>query len=84
MVLGNSDYPDNFPQEFEIDYNPENGILIVEYQLPSIDDIPTLKEVKYIKSRDDFNQILISETEKNVAQIINLCYTCCFSEGFKF
>lgn len=64
MVLGNSSYPDNFPQEFEIDYNPENKILIVDYQLPSIDDIPTLKEVKYIQSRNEFKEVFISETAK--------------------
>lgn len=47
MVLGNSDYPDYFPQEYDIDYNPENNLLLVDYQLPPIDQIPTVKEVKY-------------------------------------
>jgi len=50
MVLGNSDYPDYFPQEYNIDYNPENNLLIVDYQLPPIDQIPTVKEVKYIQT----------------------------------
>jgi restriction system protein len=64
MVLGNSNYPDSFPQAFEIDYNPENRILIVEYQLPSLEDIPTLKDVKYIKSSDKFKEVHISDTAK--------------------
>ena len=43
MVLSNSVYPDYFPQEFDIDYNSNNRILIVEYSLPDISDLPTSK-----------------------------------------
>lgn len=64
MVLGNSSYPDSFPQAFEIDYNSENKILIVEYQLPSLEDLPVLKEVKYIQSRDAFKEMYISDAAK--------------------
>lgn len=64
MVLNNSTYPNSFPQQFEIDFNAENGILVVEYQLPSMDDMPTLKEVKYIQSRDELKEVHISDTEK--------------------
>ena len=31
MVLANSEYPDGFPQSFDLEYNPETKILIVEY-----------------------------------------------------
>ena len=65
MVLGNSDYPDYFPQEYDIDYNPENNLLIVDYQLPPIDQIPTVKEVKYIQSRDEIVEKHISQSELN-------------------
>jgi restriction system protein len=65
MVLGNSDYPDYFPQEYNIDYNPKNNLLIVDYQLPPIDQIPTVKEVKYIQSRDEFVKKHISKSQLN-------------------
>lgn len=65
MILSNSEYHENFPQDFELEYNPENKILIVEYQLPSLEDIPTLKEVKYIQSRDEFTEKHITETQLN-------------------
>jgi restriction system protein len=65
MVLGNSDYPDYFPQEYDIDYNPENNLLIVDYRLPPIDQIPTVEEVKYIQSRDEFVEKYISQSELN-------------------
>jgi restriction system protein len=64
MVLNNSQYPESFPQEFELEYNPENKILIVEYRLPALDDIPTLKEVKYIQSRDETKETHISDATK--------------------
>lgn len=49
LVLNNSIYPESFPKSYEIDYNPESKILIVEYSLPAIEQLPTLNEVKVIK-----------------------------------
>ncbi len=64
MVLENTSYPDTFPQKYDIEYNPENGVLIIEYQLPSLEDIPTLKEVKYVQTRDELKDVHITEAEK--------------------
>ena len=61
-VLSNSEYIDSFSVEFNIDYNPKNKMILVDYQLPSLESIPTLKEVKYIKSRDEFTEKHISKT----------------------
>ncbi len=65
FVLANSQYPDSFPQEFEIEYRPEPKIMIVEYQLPDISDLPNTKEVKYIKSRREFSEKQISQAQLN-------------------
>ena len=65
MVLSNSVYPDSFPQEFELDYNENNKILIVNYLLPSTNQLPTLKEVKYVQTRDEFKEIYLSEAALN-------------------
>ncbi|WP_340002576.1 restriction endonuclease [Oceanobacillus sp. FSL K6-0127] len=65
MVLSNSVYPDTFPQEFDIEFNNETKILIVDYVLPSPDDIPNLKEVKYIQSRDEFKEMHLSQAAFN-------------------
>lgn len=64
LVLSKSVYPDTFPQEFEIDYNENNKTLIIEYLLPSPEHLPTLKEVKYIQSKDEFKEVHLSETAK--------------------
>jgi restriction system protein len=65
MVLANSEYPDDFPQSFDLEYNPETKILIVEHSLPAPEHLPRLKEVKYVKSKDDFTESFLSENELN-------------------
>lgn len=65
MVLSRSDYPNYFPKNFDLEYDPVAGILIVDYSLPSLDDIPKIKEVKYIQNRDGFTDVPISESERN-------------------
>lgn len=65
MVLSNSKYFIEFPQEYELDYNPETKILIVDYQFPPLESIPTLKEVKYIQSRDEFTEKHLTNPQIN-------------------
>jgi restriction system protein len=64
MVLNNSVYPDKFPKNFELEYIPDTRILIIEYELPSLDDMPSLKEVKYIASRNELKETYIAETQR--------------------
>ena len=65
MVLSNSGYPDYFPQEWDIDYQGETKVLIVDYSLPDIESLPTTKEVKYVISRDEFTKTHLSRTALN-------------------
>ncbi|HZO64727.1 MAG TPA: restriction endonuclease [Kribbellaceae bacterium] len=53
MVLANSVYPDDFPQTYRLAYVPESRQLVVEYELPNLDVVPTVKEYRYVKTRDD-------------------------------
>jgi len=62
LVLNNSIYPESFPKSYEIDYNPESKILIIEYSLPSIEQLPTLNEVKVIKG--ELKEYHISDAQK--------------------
>jgi len=65
MVLNNSEYPDSFPKSFELEYNPDNKILIVEYELPPIETFPRTKEVKYVSSKNELNEVFISDVQLN-------------------
>lgn len=65
MVLTNSEYPEYFPQEWDIDYQVKSQILIVDYSLPDIDSLPTTKNVKYVISRDEFTETHLSNAALN-------------------
>ncbi|SCF44421.1 restriction system protein [Micromonospora matsumotoense] len=53
LVLGNSVYPDDFPQHYRLAYVPESRQLVVEYHLPTLDVIPAVREYRYVKARDE-------------------------------
>jgi len=61
LILNYSKYPEFVPKKFEVDYYPQTKILVVEYALPPIDTLPTLKEVKWIKN--EIKEYHISETQ---------------------
>lgn len=65
LVLSNSSYPDWVSRDFEVQYLPETNVLVVEYQLPPPDALPTLKEVKYIQTRDALEEVFLPEASRN-------------------
>lgn len=65
LVLNNSKYPESFTVNFELEYSVDNKILIVEYELPSKECFPKIKEVKYIANRDEMKETFLSESQLN-------------------
>lgn len=63
MVLLASEYPDYFPKDFTLEYLAETKTLLIDYALPAPQQIPTLKEVKYIQARGEFVEQHISTTQ---------------------
>ncbi len=62
MVLAfRSEYPDSFPQEFVIEYLISSKMLIVDYQLPRPQDLPTIREIKYTARQDKFEKLYLSD-----------------------
>lgn len=64
MVLDGSRYPDEFPQRFRLAYVPVSRQVVVEYEMPTVAAVPTVKTYKYLKASD-----VISETARPQAQI---------------
>ena len=62
-VLFSSNYPDYFPHKFEIDYQPESKLLIIDYELPSPDSIPTIKSVKYVATSNSMQESHFTKTQ---------------------
>jgi restriction system protein len=56
MVLTRSVYPDDFPQEFRLAYVAESRELVVDYQLPTLVVVPAVSEVRYVKTKDHFEE----------------------------
>jgi len=63
-VLDRSDYPKHFPKKFEMELGQDNGLLVIDYLLPSLEDMPTISEVKYVQSRKDFSVKNHTESER--------------------
>lgn len=73
LVLSNSSYDDYYPQTFDLQYNVDSKILLVDYELPDIEQMSTLREVKYIQSRDEFDEKHIPDSKRR--QLYDgLCY----------
>lgn len=65
MVLSRSSYPEYFPQTYELDLNPESKTLVIDYQLPDVASMPTVREVKYNQSKGVFSESTISAAQLN-------------------
>lgn len=65
LVLSQSDYPENFPKTFELEYNPESRLLLVEYSFPAIGTLPILVEVSYQPTKDEFKEVVLSDSSLN-------------------
>lgn len=62
LVLSRSKYPDMFPQQFDVQYAENSGIIAIEYRLPAPADMPLTKDVKYVQSRDVLEAVPLSKT----------------------
>jgi restriction system protein len=67
MVLETSAYPDGFPQRFKLAYVPESRQAVVEYELPTLDVVPTVRAYRYVKAADT-----IAESARPQSQIKTL------------
>ncbi len=65
-------YPTGFPQKYKISYHTHAKRLIVDYQLPNFDIVPTCRAYRYIKTRNEVAEITrpISERRKIYISLI--------------
>ena len=63
LILSKSKYPECFPKSFDFEYISQTKILIIECFLPSVDELPTLKEVKFISNK--YKEYHITESQIN-------------------
>jgi restriction system protein len=76
LVLERSHYADLFEKSFQMEYQAEGKVLLLEYSLPSPDEMPTLKQVRFIASTGEMRETHISDREKK-ANFDLVCYQIC-------
>ena len=74
-LLTNSQYPEGFPKTFNISYNDSTKIIVVDYDLPPIENLPKLKEVKYVSGFKKETYITEKQQEANFDLVM---YKICF------
>lgn len=88
LVLEHSVYPDAVPKEFEVQYDNNSEIAIVDYSLPNPNDIPKIIEYKFVQTRNkmttkemnkrDFNkfyeQIILQITLRTIHELFESVY----------
>lgn len=77
LVLDASDYGGMFEKSYELDYQPAPlKLLQIEYELPSIEAMPTLKTVRFTPSTGEVKETHLSEREQK-ANFDSACYQIC-------
>ena len=76
MVLEASEYDETVRKEYNLQYNDIAGTLLVEYLLPSPDDLPTTKSVRFIAETSEMKETELSEKDKR-ALFEDVCYQVC-------
>lgn len=73
LVLSQSQYPDCFPREFDLDYHAAGRLLVVDYLLPAPADLPTLEAVREAASLAGFEEQHVPEASASARYDDVLC-----------
>ncbi len=80
MVLENIKLSFEYDRQVELKLNSENKMLLIDLLLTTVDDIPKLKKVAYIKSKNEFKETYHTETSMKkkydniIYQIVSMPY----------
>lgn len=56
LVLERSLLPEGCPEIFRLAYNPDSRQLIVEHTLPTLDIVPAVGDLSYVRSKDEIRE----------------------------
>jgi restriction system protein len=65
LILSRSEYPDCFPKNWEIGFDGATGVMVVDYDLPDVAQLPKFGAVRYIQARNAFENILLKDKERD-------------------
>lgn len=61
IVLQSSRYPETLVREWVTEYDATTGILVLDYRLPALDDMPTIREFKFVASRNAIDEVALKD-----------------------
>jgi restriction system protein len=76
LVLEKSDYKELFEKSFDLDYQSDTKTLLIDYELPSPDNMPIIKSARYIKATGDVKETYLPEKTQR-SNYDSLCYQIC-------
>lgn len=76
IVLDASEYDDLISKEFQMQYQADENALLIDYKLPSPDDLPTTKTVRFVASTGEIKETQIAAKDKK-ALFDDICYQVC-------
>jgi restriction system protein len=60
-VLARSVYPDCFPREHLLEYIASTKTLVLDFELPNTSALPSVKEVKFVATRSELQEVPLSD-----------------------
>jgi restriction system protein len=83
--IENIKLPFDFVLEVELEYYIDTKMLIVDVLIPTVDDLPRLKKVTFVKNQKEFKESFLSDSTINtkydsvIYQIVLICFNSIFS-----
>lgn len=76
IVLDASEYDDLITKEFDLQYDEAVKTLLIEYTLPSPEDLPAIKTVRFVAATGELKETQISAKDRK-ALYDEVCYQLC-------
>lgn len=76
LVLEASNYHGLFEKSYLIQYHRDKRLLKVAYDLPAIENLPSIKSVKFVKATGELRESYIADREKKT-NFDSACYQIC-------
>lgn len=64
VALVRAGFPDPFREDFEVEYVATTKSALIDFVLPAPDEMPTLKEVRYVQARHELVEKHLSDAER--------------------
>lgn len=76
IVLEASNHDEVVPKQWDVQYEPDSKTLLIDFALPTPDDIPSTKSVRFVASTGELKETHISARDKK-ALFDDLCFQLC-------